>query len=164
MNFRGPQALDDNLEIRNSSLYLQHPIQRHPRPMLYVVGNLNAVDHIAVQKVFQGPAEVLGRDAKHGGAQAAGIVEGNYHFVFMGKLFAHAIDEMDFSAHGKLGTGGGIFDDLDQPFGGADAVGLLADLPAAFRMDNDLDVWVFSADFVNMFREKALVYRAMALP
>src|SRR5205807_9757679 len=49
-------------------------------------------------------------------------------------------------------------------FGGADAIGLLADLPAALRMHYDLDVWILGSDSVDMLRQEALVYRAVAFP
>src|SRR5438477_9028758 len=132
--------------------------------MFYVIRHLNTVDHVAVYQVLQDPAEMLRRDAKHGGAQAAGVIESDHHLLLFGKFFAHSIDQMDFGSYGKLGACRGIFDDLDQAFGGADAIGLLADLPAALGMDDDLDAWVFRPNFVNVLRQESLMYRAMSFP
>src|ERR1044071_1306419 len=82
----------------------------------------------------------------------------------MGKLFAHTIHQMYFRTHSKLAALGRRGNHLDQAFGGADAISLLADLPAAFGMNNDLDPRMQRAKPVHMFRQKALMHRAMALP
>ena len=46
-------------------------------PVFDVVADLDVVDDAAFDEVFERPSEVLGRDAVHGGAEAAGIVEGD---------------------------------------------------------------------------------------
>ncbi len=53
---------------------------------------------------------------------------------------------------------------FDDVVGRADAVGLLADFPAALGMDDDLNAGIVRANLVHMLRQKALVHRAVALP
>ena len=48
--------------------------------------------------------------------------------------------------------------------GRADAVGLLADLPATLRMNNDLNAGIAGAHLVDVLGQKALMHRAVPLP
>src|SRR5258708_5066272 len=102
--------------------------------------------------------------AKHGGAEAARVVERDDHLVFRGKLFAHAVDQMNLRSHGELCAPWRVFDDLDQALGRSHSVSFLADLKATLRMHDDLDVRIFGANFVHVFRQEALMHGAMALP
>src|SRR2546423_8817567 len=71
---------------------------------------------------------------------------------------------MDFRADGKLAALRRRGNHLDQALGRADAVSLLADLPAAFRMHDHLDPRMQRADAVHVLWKKALVHRTMPLP
>ena len=107
---------------------------------------------------------MLRRDAEHRGAKAAGVVQGDDLLVFRSKFLTHAIHEMNFCSHREHRAGPGLLDDLQQALGGADAISFLANFPAAFGMDNDLNARIFGADVVDMFRKESLVNRAVALP
>ena len=58
----------------------------------------------------------------------------------------HAIDEMNLSADGEHGSRRELVNELDEALGGAESVGLLADLPAALGVHDDLDAGIFGAD------------------
>ena len=123
---------------------LQHPVQCRFRPILHVVLHFYLVDHIAFREIFQHPAQMLRRDTEHGGAQAAGIVEGNDFLPFRGKLLAHAVYEVDFGSHGEHAAGRGLADHLQKALGRTNAVGLLANFPSALGMHNHAecrDIW-----------------------
>src|SRR5215831_2740291 len=107
---------------------------------------------------------MLWRYAKHRGAKAAGFIQGDYHLTLSGKLFAHAVDQMDFCAHGKLAPLGRLRNHLNQAFRRTYTVSLLANLPAAFWMDDHLDPLMQSANPVHVLRQEALVHRTMPLP
>src|SRR5277367_2320605 len=95
--------------ISNSSilrLNLQHPIQRHARPVLYIVTYLDAIDYAALDQILQGPCQVLRADAIHGSAQTAGVVQCDYLLALRRKLLRQAIHQMDFRSdceHSALG-------------------------------------------------------------
>ena len=55
-----------------TSADLQHPIQCHPRPVFHVAADLDLVHYAAVDQVLKRPRQMLGADAVHGGAEAAG--------------------------------------------------------------------------------------------
>ena len=81
------------------------------------------------------------------------------------EFLAHAVDQMNFRAYGEhADPGRRVCDHLDQAFGGADAIGFLANFPAAFRMHNHLDAGILGANVVHMLGQKALMHRAMSLP
>ncbi len=125
---------------------------------------LDAVDHAAFDEVFESPGEVLGADAVHGGAEAAVVIEADNALVLIGEAVGHAIDEMNLSADGELGAFRSLFDERDELLCGAESVGFLADFPAAFGMDDDLDAGIFGAHLVDVAGQKALMDGAMALP
>ena len=101
------------------------------------------------------PAQMLRRDTKHGRAQAAGIVERNDFLALGRKLFAHAIDQMDFRAHGEHGSRRRVTDHLQQTLGGANAIGFLADFPAALGMHDHANSRIFCAHVVDMFGQES---------
>src|SRR5580704_5295529 len=107
---------------------------------------------------------MLRRDAEHRGAEATGIVERDDLLAFGGEFLAHAIHEMNFRAHGEARARRRFANNLEQPLGRANVVGLLANFETAFRMDDNPNAWIFCADIVDMFREKTLVNRAVSLP
>src|SRR5262245_55721582 len=71
---------------------------------------------------------------------------------------------MDFRAHSEPGPCRRLADQLEQALGGADAVGLLADFPAALRMHDHADAGILGANIVHVLGQKALVDGAMPLP
>src|SRR6266498_2860658 len=145
-------------------LNFQHPIQGHARPVLHVVADLDSIHDVAVHKAFQRPAEVLRRDAEHGRAQAARVVEGNDFLPFRGELLAHAVHEMDLSADGEHAPRRRLANHLEQTFRRADAVRFLAHFPAALRMNNYANARIFGANVVHMLRQEPLMDRTVALP
>ena len=99
------------------SANLQHAVEGYFCPALDAGADLDAVDYAAFYKVFECPGEVLGADAVHGGAEAAMVVEGDDLFAALDKLAGEAVDEMNLSADGKHGAGGGVIDKLDELLG-----------------------------------------------
>src|SRR6266550_4246277 len=75
-------------------LDFQHPVQRHLCPMLHVVSYFDLVDYIAFNQILQRPAQMLRRNAEHGRAQAAGIIERDDLLPFRGKFRTHAIHQV----------------------------------------------------------------------
>src|SRR2546429_6327429 len=65
----------------------------------------DAIDDVALAKVFEHPEEVLRSDAKHRGTNTNAGIERD-DFVVL-QFLAEAVDEMDFRAHGPFGAGGG---------------------------------------------------------
>src|ERR1051326_8268977 len=107
---------------------------------------------------------MLWGDAEHWGAKATGVVERDNLLAFRRKLFAHAIHEVNLSSDSEHRSRWRLLDHLQQPFSRTDSIRLLANFPAAFRVNDNLNPRIFSADVVNMFRKKSLVDRAMTLP
>ena len=105
---------------------------------------------------------MLWRNSVHGRAEATRVIQCYYHFIRSG--LGQSIDEVNFGADGEFRPRWSVFNDLDEAFGGADVVGLLADFEAAFGVDDDVDVGVFCAHFIHVLGQKPLVDRAVALP
>src|SRR5215472_15741492 len=82
----------------------------------------------------------------------------------MGKFLAHAIHQMNLRAYSEFAAGRSSFNHLDQLLCGPDSIRFLANFPAAFRMHDDLDIRMARAHFVDVFRKKSLMDRAVALP
>src|SRR5208283_3541125 len=80
---------------------IYHAVQSHSRPALHVRPHLDAVDHAALDKIFQSPGQVLRGDAEHGGAETAGIVEGDDPLALCGEAAGHAVDQVNLSADGE---------------------------------------------------------------
>ena len=146
------------------SLNFQHAVKRHPRPVLDIIFHFDLIDDVAFRQIFQCPAQMLRRDAEHGGAEATGIVERDDLLPFRSEFLAHAIDQVDFRTHGKHGSGRRVADHLEQAFGGPNPVRFLAHFPAALGMNNDPNSRIFRANIIDVLGKKALVYRAVALP
>src|SRR5579871_4298393 len=87
-----PSSVAKRIAIAFGLSDLQHSVQGDTRPVLDLCRHLNAVDDPLLHEIFQSPAEMLGRDTEHGGAEAAGLVKSNYHLVLPSKLLTHAID------------------------------------------------------------------------
>src|SRR5919108_198483 len=109
------------LETRNFLLDFQHPVQRRPSPKLYIISDLDLINDIAFHHVLQRPAEVLRGDTEHGGAKAAGVIQGNDFLSLRRELLAHAVYQMNFGSHGKAGARRSFANHFDQPVGRADA-------------------------------------------
>ena len=75
-----------------------------------------------------------------------------------------AVDQVDLRADGELVPAGASFTSLDEAFGGAECVRLLADFPAAFGMHDDLDAGILRANLVHVLGQKTLVDGAVPLP
>ena len=103
-------------------------------------------------------------DAVHGGAQAAGIVEGNHLFAFGGKAARHAVHQVNLSADGEHLPRRSLVNESNQPLGGTESVGLLADLPAALGMNDDLNAGILGAHLIDVAGQKAQMDGAVALP
>ena len=71
---------------------------------------------------------------------------------------------MNFGAHSEHLPLGSLIDELDQTFRRAESVGLLADLPTALGVDDDLDAGVARAHLIDVAGKEALMHGAMALP
>src|SRR5262252_7853899 len=56
----------------------QHPIERDLRPVLAIVGHDDAVVDDAVDQPFEGPEQMVRRDAEHRRAEAAELIERQY--------------------------------------------------------------------------------------
>ena len=56
---------------RATLLNLQHAIERDSRPVLHFVFHFDLIHHVAVDEIFQRPAQMLRRDAEHGSAKAS---------------------------------------------------------------------------------------------
>lgn len=78
----------------------QHAVEGHASvvPRSFIDGD--AVDYVARAKIFQHPKQVLWRDAKHRRAHAHTLVQRDDLAAF--QLFAKAIHQMNFRAHGPL--------------------------------------------------------------
>ena len=147
-----------------TSLNFEHSIKRNPRPVLNIVFHFDLIDDVAFGQIFKRPAKMLRRDAEHGRAEATGIVQRDDLLSFGSEFLAHAVDQMDFRAHRKHRSGRRVADHLEQAFGGPNPIRFLTHFPAAFRMNNHLNSWIFRPDVIHVLRKKALVYRAMAFP
>src|SRR5208337_3099600 len=110
------------------------------RPPLYIISYSNLIDDLAIHQVLQRPAQVLGRDAKHRCAQAAGIVEGNDALVRI--FLLQTIHQVNLRSDGERGSGWRLLHKFDEVVSRADSVSLLADLPAALWMNDDLDAGI----------------------
>src|SRR5205823_14459984 len=119
--------------MAKSSPDLQHPIQRNSGPVLYMVSHANAIDHVAIHKVFQRPREVLRRNSEHRRAQTSQIVKCDDFLSLLCEALAHAVDKVNFCSNCKHRSCGGVFDDLNQALSGAELIRLLADFSAALR-------------------------------
>src|SRR5271165_7013972 len=71
---------------------------------------------------------------------------------------------MDFGANGKSAPRRCLLDLPYQVVGRANAVGLLADLPTALGVHDNLHARVIGPNSVHMFGKKTLVHRTVALP
>jgi len=142
----------------------QHAVQGCAGPVFVVVGDLDAVNYAAFDEVLKRPGQVLRADAVHGGAEAAGFVEGEDAFAEGRVLFGQPVDEVNFSADGEGGAFRGFFDEGNEALGGAEGVGFLADLKTALRVDDDLDAGVLGPDLIDVAGQEALVDGAVALP
>ena len=84
-------------------------------------------------------------------------------FAEWGEASGEAVDEVDLGADGEAGAGCALLDGLDDLLGGAEDVGLLADLPAALWVDDDGHAGFVAADAVDVLGEEALMDRASGL-
>jgi len=132
--------------------------------MLDAPFDLDLVDDAALDEVFQRPGQMLRADAIHGCAEAAGVIQRDDLFALRGKALGEAVDEMDFGTDGEHRTCRGVLDELDEALGRAEGVGLLADLPAAFGMDDDLNAGILGADLIDVAGQEALMDGAVAFP
>src|SRR5204862_4867199 len=73
----------------------QHPLEGDPRPVLAVVGDDDPIVHLAVDEPFEDPEQMIRRDAEHGRAQAADLVEREDRPVGI-HLARKTVDEMNF--------------------------------------------------------------------
>ena len=71
---------------------------------------------------------------------------------------------MNLGANSEDGALGSLLDQRDELLGGTQRVGLLANLPAAFGMDDDLNAGVLGAHPIDMAGQEALMDGAVALP
>jgi len=62
-------------------LNLQHAIESYAGPVFHTVTDLDLVDHVAFHQVLKRPAQVLWRNSEHRGAEAAGVIQTQYHFI-----------------------------------------------------------------------------------
>src|SRR6266851_7050804 len=124
--------------------------------------NGNAVNDVALAEVFEHPKEMLGSDAEHRRADANAGIERD-DFVVL-QFLAEAVDEVDLRADGPFGARGRSLDGFDDAFGGADLIGGLGDLEAAFRVRDDANTGMLAADALDLLRREALVHGAIALP
>src|SRR6185437_13381840 len=136
-------------------LDLQHSIQRYARPVLHVIANFDPVHDVAIHQVLQRPAQVLRGNSEHRGAQAAGVVQSDDFLPFRRELLAHAVDQVNFGADRKRGSCRRLTDHLQQAFGRAYAIRLLAPSPAALRMHNHANAGILRAHVVHMLRQKS---------
>src|SRR6266851_4011257 len=124
--------------------------------------NGNAVNDVALAEVFEHPKEMLRSDAEHRRADANAGIERD-DFVVL-QFLAEAVDEVDLRADGPFGARGRSLDGFDDAFGGADLIGGLGDLEAAFRVRDDANTGMLAADALDLLRCEALVHGAIALP
>jgi len=110
----------------------QHSIEPHTSPAFHVVLHLDLVDDVALHQMLKHPAQMLGRDAEHGGAEATGVVKGDNFLPIGGEFLAHAVDQVNLRAYGKARAGRRFANDLEQALRGTNRVRLLADFHAAF--------------------------------
>ena len=66
----------------------------------------DAVDDVAFDEVLKRPAEVLRADAVHGGAEAAGVVEGDDVLALRREAAGEAVDEVNLGADGEAEPAG----------------------------------------------------------
>src|SRR6266566_6471743 len=70
------------------SMNFEHAIERHARPVLNVVLHFNLIDDVAFREVFQGPAQMLRRDAEHSRAKTTRIVQRDDLLPFRSEFLA----------------------------------------------------------------------------
>src|SRR6266404_761711 len=105
---------------------------------------------------------MLRSDAKHRRANTnAGIERDDF---VVPQYLAETVDEVNFRADGPFGAGGRSLDGFDDALGGADLIGGLGDLEAAFGMRDDANAGMLAADALDLLRREALVHGAIALP
>ena len=141
-----------------ASLNFEHAIKRYPRPMLDIISHFDLIDDIAFRQILQSPAQMLRRDAEHGGAQTTRIVERDDLLPFRSEFLSHTVDQVDLGAYGKHGAGGRVADHPKQAFSRPNPVSFLAHFQAALGMNNDADSRKFCANVIHMFRKEALVH------
>src|SRR6266513_2652979 len=140
----------------------QHAVESNSRMVASAFVDGDAIDDVALAKIFEHPEEMLRSDAEHRCANTNAGIERD-DFVVL-QYLAEAVDEVDFRADGPFGAGGRSLDGCDDAFGGADLIGGLGDLEAAFGMRNDANAGMLAADALDLLRREALVHGAIALP
>src|SRR5882757_273297 len=129
-------------------------------PSAFVDGD--AIDDVALAKIFEHPEEMLRSDAEHRCANTDAGIERD-DFVVL-QFLAEAVDEVDFRADSPFGAGGRSLDGCDDTLGRADLIGGLCDFEAAFGMRDDANAGMLAAEALDLLRRKALVHGAIALP
>src|SRR5205807_6870259 len=74
------------------------------------------------------------------------------------------IDQMDLGSNRELRARRRLGDGLDDLVSRAQRVRLLANLPAALRMGNHVNIRMLLTDTIHVLGQKALMHGAMALP
>src|SRR5690348_9138136 len=74
------------------------------------------------------------------------------------------LHQVDFRSYGELASRPALFDLPDNEFRRADIVSRLAHIPAALRVDNNLDARIIVPRAIDVLRQEALVYRTVAFP
>src|SRR6266852_6431572 len=105
---------------------------------------------------------MLGCDAKHRGAHADAWVE--RHDPMVRHLFAKAIYQVNFRAHGPLRARRGLRDGFNDALGRAELVGGLRYFVAALRVRNYTNTWIRVANPLDVLWLKALMDGAVSLP
>src|SRR5215469_6159772 len=100
---------------------------------------------------------MLWTNAVHRGAETAMVIEADNALALICVPAREAIDEVNLGADREGGPRGRLFDQRDDPLGRAERVSLLADLPAAFRVHDDLNAGIFRAHIFYVAGQESLV-------
>ena len=72
--------------LQRLSSNLEHSVEGYAGPVFHVVAHFDLVDDAAFHQVLERPRKVLRRDAVHGRAEAAGVVQRDDPLAFCGEL------------------------------------------------------------------------------
>src|SRR6185437_12370383 len=150
--------------IKLLSSDLQPAVQGDARPVLLLFVHANAIHHISLDEILQRPSQMLRRDAIHRRTQAAGLIQRLHMLTQRRKPLRQSIDQMYLRADSEPRTFRPALNDVDDALGRAQRVRLLANLPAALRMNDHLGLRALAPHSVYMLRQEALVHAAMDLP
>ena len=79
-------------------------------------------------------------------------------------LLVQPVDQIEFRTHQPAGVRFGGFDGLDDELGGADVIGLLADLEAGLGVRDHFGFGIARFESIDLFGLEHLVHRAEAFP